>query len=66
VHPDRLVAIEVERDRQVSKPLPEAADVLVVAQRLVKEVRRRRHEYDERDNAVEEIHAKLREMQPLR
>ena len=38
----------------------------VVPQRLVEEVRRRQHEDDAGDEAVEEIHAKLRERKPLR
>ena len=41
VDPDRVLAVHVERDRQVAEPLAQAADVLPVAQRLVQEVRRR-------------------------
>ena len=66
MHPDRLVTIQIERQREIPEPLPDAADILVVAQRLVEKVRRRRHEHDERDDAVEEIHGNLRETQPLR
>ena len=40
VNPDRLLAVDVEGDRQVAEPLAQAADVLLVADRLVHEVRR--------------------------
>ena len=38
--PDRLLAVEIERNGQVAEPLPEAADVFLVTNRLVDEVRR--------------------------
>src|SRR6266545_3314797 len=60
VHPDRFIAVEIEGDGEIAEPLSDAADVLVVPQRLVEEVRRRQHEDDAGDEAVEEIHAKLR------
>jgi hypothetical protein len=56
VNPDRLLAVEVERNRQEPEPLAQAADVLLVADRLVHEVRRHHDEDDERDQAVGEIH----------
>ena len=62
VHPDRLLGVEIERHGKIAEPLPQAADVLVVAQRLIQEIRRQRDEREQRDNAVEEIHAKPQEM----
>ena len=56
MHPDRFVTIEVERNRKVAEPLSDAPDVLVVPQRLVKEVRRGQHEDDARQEAVKEVH----------
>ena len=53
VNPDRLLAVEVERDRQVAEPLPQAADVLLVANRLIEEVRRDDDEDGQRQEAVE-------------
>jgi hypothetical protein len=56
VHPYGILAVEIERHRQVSEPLPEAADVLVVPDRLVEKVRRAGHQHEEREDAIEEIH----------
>jgi hypothetical protein len=56
VHPDRVLGVEVERHRQVAKPLPEAADVLVVPDRLVQEVGRAGNQDEQREDAIEEIH----------
>ena len=39
VDPDGLLAVEVERDRKVAEPLPQAADVLPVPHRLPGQVR---------------------------
>jgi hypothetical protein len=56
VNPDRFVGVEVERNRQVTHPLREAADVFAVTHRLVHE--RRRHHGKERhdEHAVEYVH----------
>ena len=56
VDPDRLLAVDVEGNRQIAEPLPEAADVLLVANRLVQEVRRDDDEDEQRQQAVREIH----------
>jgi Cdc6-like AAA superfamily ATPase len=66
MHPDRFVAVEVERDRKIPEPLRKATDVLVVAQRLIEKVRRGHHEDDRGEKAIEEIHANLRERKLLR
>ena len=54
--PWKDLAVDVERDRQIAEPLPQAADVLLVADRLVQEVRRDHGEDEQRQHAVEEIH----------
>ena len=61
VDPDGLLAVEIERDRQVAEPLPQAADVLPVPHRLPGEVRR--HDKEERDDqdAVEGVHRELKD-----
>src|SRR3954465_9390769 len=56
MNPDRRFAVHVESNRQVAEALTEAADVLLVAHRLVKEVRRDKHEHKQRQEAVGEIH----------
>ena len=53
VNPDRLLAVEIERDRQVAEPLAQAADVLLVTNRLIEEVRR-----DERRKAAASTHCR--------
>ena len=56
VDPDGLLAIEVERQRQVAEALPQAADVFPIAHGLPCQVRR--HDEEERDDedAVEGVH----------
>jgi hypothetical protein len=56
VHPDGVLAVEIERHRQVSQPLAQAPDVLVVPERLVHEVRGAGHQREQREDAIEEIH----------
>src|SRR3954467_2124846 len=56
MNPDRRFAVHVESNRQVAEALTEGADVLLVAHRLVKEVRRDKHEHKQRQEAVDEIH----------
>ena len=60
------MAVEIERDGQVSEPLAETADVLLVAQRLIEEVRRERDEGNQRRDAIEKIHANSWKMRALR
>ncbi len=36
--PDRFIAVDVERDGQIAETLAQAADVLLVANRLIKEM----------------------------
>ncbi len=43
--PDRFLVVDVEGDRQKTEPLPQAGDVLLIADRLVDEVRR----YDDKN-----------------
>ncbi len=54
--PDRFLAVDVERHRQVAEALAEAADVFVVTNRLIEEVRRDEDEHDERQEAIQEVH----------
>src|SRR6059036_3864871 len=56
VDPDRFLRVDVERDRQEAEALAEAADVLLVPDGLVQEIRRHDDEDDERQQAVGEIH----------
>ena len=56
VDPDRFLAVDVEGNRQVTEALAEAADVLLVADRLVHEVRRHDDEENQRQQAVREVH----------
>ncbi len=56
VDPDGLFAIDVEGERKKSQTLAQAADVLLVANRLVQKVRRHQNEDDERQQAIGEIH----------
>ena len=56
VDPDRFLRVDVERDRQEAEALAEAADVLLVPDGLVQEVRRHDDEDDERQQAVGEVH----------
>jgi hypothetical protein len=65
MNPDRFVPVEIERHRQIAEPLTEAADVLVVPQRLIQEVRREDHGDEERDNAVKEVHGETTTVQLL-
>ena len=58
VDPDRLVAVEVERQRQVAEPLRQAADVLAVTDRLVEEVRRHDQEEQHDQDAVQRVHGR--------
>ena len=62
VDPDRFVAVHVEGHGQVAHPLAEAADILLVAQRLVDEPRRGDHRHDEHENAVKAIHSRTYEL----
>ena len=45
VNPDGLLAVEIERNRQVPEPIAQAADIFLVSNRLVHEVRR----HDDKD-----------------
>src|SRR4029078_12276255 len=54
--PDRFVAVDVERNRQIAETLPEAADVLVVADRLVHKVREYQTEPEQSEEAIREVH----------
>ena len=56
MNPDRLLAVDVERDRQEAQPLPQAADVFLVADRLIHEIRRHDDEDGQRQQAVGEVH----------
>ena len=56
VDPDRLVAVEVEADRQIAHPLGEAADVLPVANRLIDEPRREHDRQQDDGQRVERVH----------
>ena len=56
MNPDRLFAVDVEGNRQVAEALTEAADVFLVADRLIHEVRRHDDEDEQRQQAVREIH----------
>jgi hypothetical protein len=58
VNPDGFLALVVERDGQVPQPLPEAADVFLVADRLIQEVGRHHDEQQQGQEAVEEVHRK--------
>ena len=60
VDPDRLVAIEVERNWEVPETLTEAADVLSVPDSLIEEVRRDDHEERQDEQAVEGVHESRR------
>src|SRR5262249_52645037 len=60
VYPDRLLAVHVERNGKVPQPLPEAADVFSVTERLIYEVRGNDHEEGQRQEAVEEIHRSIK------
>ena len=41
---------------EIKQPLPEAADVLVVPDRLIQKVRRTGHQREQGEDAIEEIH----------
>ena len=56
VNPDRLVAVEVEADGELSHALGQAADVLPVANRLVEKPRREHHSDEDHDECVERVH----------
>ena len=56
VNPDRVFAVEIERHGQIAHPLPEAADVLLVADRLVRQIRRHDHAQNQDEQAVEDVH----------
>jgi hypothetical protein len=58
VNPDRLVAVDVEGNGKKAKPLAQAADVLLVANRLIHEVRGDDHDDDQRDQAVSQVHGR--------
>ena len=57
VDPDRLVAVDVERERQVAEALAQAADVLAVAHRLVGQERRGDDQRHHAQHAVQQVHA---------
>ena len=61
-----FVAVEIEGDGEITEPLRDAPDVLVVAQRLIEKIGRGHHEDDRGEKAIEEIHANLRKRKPLR
>ena len=54
--PDRFLGVDVERDREEAEPLAQAADVFLVADGLIQEVRRHDDEDGQREQAVGEIH----------
>jgi type VI protein secretion system component VasF len=54
--PDRGLAVDVERDRQIAETLTQAADMLLVSQRLIDKIGRHDREHDERQQALGEIH----------
>ena len=56
VNPDRLVAVEIEADRQIAHPLGEAADVLPVPDRLIQEPRRQHDRQNDDGQRVERVH----------
>ena len=56
MNPDGVFAIEVEGNRQEAEPLPQAADVFLVTNRLVDEVRRYDDKKRERQQAVDRVH----------
>ena len=58
--PDRLVAVEIERERQIAQPLRQVADVLAVAQRLIEEIRRQDREKQHDRDAVNRVHGGVR------
>ena len=54
--PDRLVAVDVEADRQVAHPLRQVADVFSIPKRLIREPRRQHHREDDDGERVENVH----------
>jgi len=59
VNPDRLVAVEVEGQREIPHPLRQADDVLAVADRLIQEVWRHGDEERDDEDAVDGVHAEI-------
>ena len=56
VDPDRVFAVEIERHRQIAHPLAEAADVLLVPDRLIRQIRRYDHAQKQDEQAIEDVH----------
>jgi hypothetical protein len=57
VDPYRRLAVEIEGDRKASEALAQRADVFLVTDRLVDEIRRRRRDDENDKQAVQEMHA---------
>ncbi len=57
VDPDRFVAVEVERHREIAHPLGQADDVFPVSNRLVEQIRRHDEEKRDDEDAVDRVHA---------
>ena len=56
MNPNGLLAVDVEGDRQAAEALPEAPDVLLVADRLIDKVRRDDDKDEQRERAIQQIH----------
>jgi len=56
VDPDRVVPVQIEADRQVAHPLRQVADVLVVAERLVRKPRGQDHGQHDDQQRVKGVH----------
>ena len=56
VDPDRFLAVEVERHGKVAHALPQAADVFLVTDRLVREIGRDHDAQNQNQQAIENVH----------
>ena len=56
VYPDRFVSIQVEGHGQVPEALAKAAQILLVADRLVQKPGRQNHKDEQRNETVKEVH----------